>query len=211
MAAAHPGSSPNPFFSSTPFAPHDISWQRALMNKQLYTFPNDTSESTSDPPMPEPDDMDEVYGDPDADLLDDASGAAIPDGEGEQLARAPRVAGPQDGGGEHPSIAVLRPTITGRGQDSLSTPKNLRIFPQATANMSATDIQLAPPRLRLVRRVGNTDLGSPSALIDSSPSVSSHITVKATPRLPLVYRTNIFGPGLHDPRHRPRSSTVPAR
>ncbi|KAF8207689.1 hypothetical protein K438DRAFT_1961957 [Mycena galopus ATCC 62051] len=211
MAATHTSSSPNPFFPSTPFAPHDINWQRALMKNQLYAFPNDTSESTS-AVMLEPDDMDEVYADGDADLPDDANGTAaqgLPDGEGEQLVPAPQVGGPQDGAVEQSSNTLLGPSITGRGQDSPSTPKNLRIFPQATTNMSAADIQLAPPRPRLVRRVRNPnsmDLSSPGASIGSSPSVASKTTAGATPCLPLVHRTNIFGPGLHDPRHRPRQS-----
>ncbi|KAJ7198049.1 hypothetical protein B0H12DRAFT_134545 [Mycena haematopus] len=172
----------------------------------------DTSESINAALMSDPDDMDEVYGDPDADLPDDGTAAqAIPGGEGVQLAPAPPAVSPEDGAGEHASAAAaaLGPTTTGPSQDSLSTPKNLRVFPQATANMSATDIRLPPPRAALIRRVSKPtymNSSSPNASVDSSPSLSSSTTAAPTPRQPLIYRTNIFGPGLHDTRHRPRQS-----
>ncbi|KAJ6609061.1 hypothetical protein B0H10DRAFT_2226262 [Mycena sp. CBHHK59/15] len=80
-----------------------------------------------------------------------------------------------------------------------NTPPNLRIFPQDTANMSSTSVTV-PPRRPLVRRV------RPAAAASSDPPSSE--SPRPSP-LPLIRRTNIFGPGHHDDRQRPRQSALP--
>ncbi|KAF7367106.1 hypothetical protein MSAN_00970200 [Mycena sanguinolenta] len=136
-----------------------------------------------------PEEEDEIFGDPDADLSDDVDD---PTPSNVMIAQ-PLV------------MSTLPISSAAQNQSQFMTPQNLRVFPRASENMSSTDIQLPAPR-RLVRRAKPTytDLSSPHDL--SSPT--SHLQPPAsTARQPLVHRTNIFGPGLHDDRQRPRQSS----
>ncbi|KAF7335016.1 hypothetical protein MVEN_02251800 [Mycena venus] len=192
-AAMHPSSSPNPFYSSTPSTqaeqngPDSLPWQLALMNKQLFTLPDDVRPATMQlngtAHSFDPEEQDEMFADPDANLPED----------GTPMQR--------DGAGEESSSVALpqgAPTV----DNQLTTPENLRTFPQATANMSSTDVERAPPRLiRRATRPSYPDLSSPG---DSSPVPQSDRTPAF--RQPLIRRTNIFGPGFHDDRQRPRQS-----
>ncbi|KAJ7314251.1 hypothetical protein DFH08DRAFT_972992 [Mycena albidolilacea] len=76
----------------------------------------------------------------------------------------------------------------------------------ATASMSSTNIELAS-RPRLVRRAPRTYPDMSCTLQSDAAHAASSPTIAAT-RQPLIHRTNIFGPGLHNDRQRPRHSTT---
>ncbi|KAF7362854.1 hypothetical protein MVEN_00635200 [Mycena venus] len=131
----------------------------------------------------DPEEQDEMLADVDADLPED----------GAPMQR-------DDAGEELSSVALPQPLPTVDNQ--LTTLQNLHTFPQTTANMSSTDVERAPPRLtRRTNRSGYSDLSSPG---DSSLIPQSDRTPARRP--PLIRRTDIFGPGFHDDRQRPRQS-----
>ncbi|KAJ7882419.1 hypothetical protein B0H14DRAFT_2565403 [Mycena olivaceomarginata] len=74
-----------------------------------------------------------------------------------------------------------------------ATPQNLRIFPQADASISSSPVAALVPRKR---RVGS--VADPVIPAAASPPIEGVVTPRR-----LVYRANIFGPGLHDNRQRP--------
>ncbi|KAJ7440892.1 hypothetical protein FB451DRAFT_1442816 [Mycena latifolia] len=184
------GSSPNPF-QSTNMAPamsNPSDWDRALTNNELFALPPGgavPSEGTALPYTFNPEEEDEMFGDPDADFPDP------------NVLLAAGNVGPTPAAAE-PTLPARGPSPTGSGTNpQLSTPQNLRVFPRATSSMSSTSVELAPRRL--IRRVW------PSTSISSGPT-QSPAPQPSSARLPLVRRTNIFGLGLHDDRQRPRQS-----
>ncbi|KAJ6454808.1 hypothetical protein C8R45DRAFT_1111743 [Mycena sanguinolenta] len=223
-AAAFPmlPGSPNPFYHGT-HSPMD--WQLgqlALMN-QLYAFPRGLPQSTSSLAF-NPEEEDELFADPDADLPGDPTSASASVVSEENNAPAAQMAPTTHNANGAEEQSVPQPGSQGVGSfttpqnlprageqsspvapiagtpstESFMTPQNYRAFPQATANMSSTDIMLPIPRRPLVRRAGiptYTDLSSPSSPAPSPAPVG---------RQPLLHRTDIFGPGLHDNRQRPR-------
>ncbi|KAJ6559358.1 hypothetical protein DFH09DRAFT_1279588 [Mycena vulgaris] len=204
-AAPQHGSSPNPFQPAKPLPPMltHRDWERSLINKELFTFADaGTSLPSTDAPQSQghsrgfnPEEEDELFDDPDADFPDPSHLLTAGNAPAPLTFQAP------------PAILqlVVPPPSAVAGTASpapeLTTPQNLRVFPQATSSMSSTSVASAP-RPHLIRRVRPTSTsGSPAFLSAAGPA-----TLPSVPRLPLVHRTNIFGPGLHDHRQRPRES-----
>ncbi|KAJ6471535.1 hypothetical protein C8R45DRAFT_936966 [Mycena sanguinolenta] len=145
-----------------------------------------------------PEEEDKMFGDPDADLSDDGDNPALSCAISAQLSIVVSYFHTRELHADQssPIQPMLPISFIAQAQSQFTTPQNLRVFPQASQNVSSTDIQLPLP-CKLVRRAKPTytDLSSASDL--SSPT--SHLQSPAnTVRQPLIHRTNIFGPGLHD-------------
>ncbi|KAJ7873976.1 hypothetical protein B0H13DRAFT_2348784 [Mycena leptocephala] len=189
VATAPFSSSPNPFYPNNLSEQHGLpllDWQLALANKQLFTL----TDATGAAPPFYPEEEDEIFSDPEADSAGDGP---LRDGVAE----------------ESSSAAPVPSAVVAGGDNQTATQQNLRTFPPATANMSSTNVEQAPPRLiRRANRPSYAGLSSPSSSSDAvhSPAPPSTGMPGNGIRQPLIHRTNIFGPGLHDARQRPRQS-----
>ncbi|KAK6988012.1 hypothetical protein R3P38DRAFT_3445288 [Favolaschia claudopus] len=183
------GSPTNPFHSNLG---HDANAAHNWLFAQLNADPQLLAQLQGivGPPPAHFEDQDEEFADPQADMPDDSDGGAPPF---------------SSGGGDFANTMPTLPTGVPQTTNTFETPTNLRAFPSATANMSSTHVE-NNQRRPLIRRAANptySDLSSPSTQMPDSESSSP---IVAHTRQPLIHRTNIFGPGLHDNRHRPRHS-----
>ncbi|KAJ7674409.1 hypothetical protein B0H17DRAFT_1207990 [Mycena rosella] len=209
-----PQSSPNPFNSGYGM-PSSVPWERGLSNNLLYTIGEAPSPgaargraslhpdtnifppfNTNAVPGFDAEEQDKMYADPHADLSDDTDDAPAPDTG--STSATPFKPVPNSSGSSLSNIL----------NNTQSTPQNLRVFPQSTANMSSTPVQALPPRIlcrAFKQPTGPLTASSPTpstSIAHSSPAQLSH-------RQPLLRHVNIFGPGFHDLRQRPRSPQVP--
>ncbi|KAJ7158445.1 hypothetical protein C8R46DRAFT_1224408 [Mycena filopes] len=181
---AFPQSSPNPLYSGHQVHPN-YDWDSVMARQTLHSMPGGDGYS--------PYDDDENYaGQWPLNSFSDSTGMINTSSTTGGLAATPAL--------PLPSLPVTpqAPTVPAA---SVSTPQNLRVFPQANASISSTPVVALVPRKRKVGAVIDSDL----VLVASSPTEPSAIS-----RRPLVRRVDRFGPGLHDNRQRPfkPSSTI---
>ncbi|KAJ7091669.1 hypothetical protein C8R44DRAFT_861043 [Mycena epipterygia] len=181
-------SSPSPFQSTATFPiPNPGQWDCALQNHQLFTINGGAVQFPAAATVPfNPEEEDEMYADPEADFPDPSVLLAVDQTPSTLQDNSPTL-GPE--------------TIPTPVRQQLSTPQNLRVFPQETPSMTSTSVTL--PRRTLIRRVRPATSSIPST--QSTPS-QAPAPQPSSVRLPLIHRTNLFGPGYHEDRQRPRAS-----
>ncbi|KAJ7483024.1 hypothetical protein B0H11DRAFT_1914764 [Mycena galericulata] len=183
-----PTSSPSPFYppqNTTPDMSNPSEWDRGLNNRQLFTMPDATHLEGYHQFNPE--EEDEMFDDPDANLPDPS--ALLPSTNTPQMSAIVQSTLP----------ASVPSAVSGPANTQFTTPQNLRVFPQDTPSCQMSSISVEGAPRRLVRRA-RSSTSSPASTMES-PAASSSLT---RARAPLVHRVNVFGPGLHDHRQRPR-------
>ncbi|KAJ6605114.1 hypothetical protein B0H10DRAFT_1957237 [Mycena sp. CBHHK59/15] len=195
------GNNPNPFQNAPmPSLPNQPEWDRALVNNQLFTLPDagqavesaGTAQFDGTPPTFHPEEEDELFDDPDANFPAPSKLLAAASA-GRPVLAAQTLLSTLPAALRTTGVLTIAPLST---HPQVSTPQNLRVFPQATSGMSSTSVDLPPHRL-LVRRVQN----------------NSGTSSQATP----IQSTAWPAPGAHpssgQPLLRPRDSppVVPVR
>ncbi|KAJ7105366.1 hypothetical protein C8R44DRAFT_886833 [Mycena epipterygia] len=186
-------SSPNPFQSTATFPiPNPGQWDCALQNHQLFTINGGAVQFPAAATVPfNPEEEDEMYADPEADFPDPSVLLAVDQTPSTLQDNSPAL-GPE--------------TIPTPVHQQLSTPQNLRVFPQETPSVSLVIIFVIIFCVPTNAMIDDFHIGNPSPSYSYSPCPPGDLIDPIDPIYPFPGPCPAAELGYHDDRQRPRAS-----